>query len=150
MMYKRPKIEDYIHDPDRNGSDGCTVVFCQDEEEEYLEALEKYCDFLESIGGVQVLLRAREEEIEELSRCVKEYDNYLADVRHALFMAIEDATEDSADWKKHVDKRNARELYEMCKLYYSEINTSNREAKAMVLFYNLLAQEESKRLDEDI
>ena len=65
-MYKRPKIEDYIHDPDRNGSDGCTVVFYQYEEEEYLEALEKYCDFLESIGGTQVLLRAREEEIEEL------------------------------------------------------------------------------------
>ena len=33
-MYKRPKIEDFIDDPDRNGSDGCTVVFYQDEEEE--------------------------------------------------------------------------------------------------------------------
>lgn len=32
-MYKRSKIEDYIHDPDRNSSDGCTVVFCQDERE---------------------------------------------------------------------------------------------------------------------
>lgn len=142
-MYKRPKIEDFIDDPDRNGSDGCTVVFYQDEEEEYLEALEKYCDFLESIGGAQVLLRAREEEIEELSRCVKAYDNDLVDAKHALFMAIEDATEDSVDWKKHVDKRNARELYEICKLYYTDINTSNRETKAMVLFYNLLAQEES-------
>ena len=135
-MYKRPKIEDYIHDPDRNGSDGCTVVFYQDEEEEYLEALEKYCDFLESIGGAQVLLRAREEEIEELSRCVKAYDNDIIDARHA--------TEDSVDWKKHVDKRNEHELYEICKLYYTDIDTSNRETKAMVLFYSLLAQEESK------
>lgn len=143
-MYKRPKIEDYIHDPDRNGSDGCTVVFYQDEEEEYLEALEKYCDFLESIGGVQVLLRAREEEIEELSQCVKAYDNDIIDTRHALFMAIEDATDGLVDWKKYVDKRNARELYEICKLYYTDINTSNRETKTMVLFYNLLAQEESK------
>ena len=65
-------------------------------------------------------------------------------------MAIEDTTDDLVDWKKHVDKRNARELYEICKLYYTDINTSNRETKAMVLFYNLLAQEESKRLDEDI
>lgn len=142
-MYKRPKIEDYIHDPDRNGSDGCSIVFYQDEEEEYLEALEKYCDFLESIGGTPVLLRAREEEIEELSRCVKAYDNDLVDAKHALFMAIEDATEDSVSWKKHVDKRNARDLYEVCKLYYADINTSNREIKTMVLFYNLLAQEES-------
>lgn len=144
-MYKRPKIEDFIDDPDRNGSDGCTVVFYQDEEEEYLEALEKYCDFLESIGGAQVLLRAREEEIEELSRCVKAYDNDIIDTRHALFMAIEDATDGLVDWKKYVDKRNARELYEICKLYYTDINTSNRETKTMVLFYNLLAQEESKQ-----
>lgn len=149
-MYKRPKIEDFIDEPDRNGSDGCTVALCQDEEEEYLEALEKYCDFLESIGSTPVLLRAREEEIEELSRCVKAYDNDLVDAKHALFMAIEDATDDSVDWKKHVDKRNARDLYETCKLYYSKVNASNQEAKTMVLFYNLLAQEESKRLDEDI
>lgn len=142
-MYKRPKIEDYIHDPDRNGSDGCTVVFYQDEEEEYLEALEKYCDFLESIGGSPVLLRAREEEIEELSRCVKTYDNDLVDVRHALYMAIEDATDSLVDWKKHVDKRKARELYEVCKQYYAGISTLNKETKIMVLFYNLLAQEES-------
>lgn len=142
-MYKRPKIEDFIDDPDRNGSDGCTVVFYQDEEEEYLEALEKYCDFLESIGGTPILLRTREEEIEELSQCVKTYDNDLVDVRHALFMAIEDATKDSVDWKKHIDERNARDLYEVCKLYYANINTSNRETKEMVLFYNLLAQEES-------
>ena len=86
----------------------------------------------------------REEEIEELSRCVKAYDNDIIDARHALFMAIEDATEDSVDWKKHVDKRNEHELYEICKLYYTDIDTSNRETKAMVLFYSLLAQEESK------
>lgn len=100
-MYKRPKIEDFIDDPDRNGSDGCTVVFYQDEEEEYLEALEKYCDFLESIGGAQVLLRAREEEIEELSRCVKAYDNDIIDTRHALFMAIEERyLDDSLAFKR--------------------------------------------------
>lgn len=134
-MYRRPRIEDFI-----DGSDGCY----QDGQKEYLEALEKYCDFLESIGGTPVLLRAREEEIEELSRCVKTYDSDLADVRHALYMAIEDATEGSVDWKKHVNKRKARELYEICKLYYNDINTSNKETKTMVLFYNLLAQEESK------
>lgn len=140
-MYKRPKIEDFINDPDKNGSDGCY----QDEQKEYLKALEKYCDFLESIGGTPVLLRAREEEIEELSRCVKTYDNDLADVRHALYMAIEDATDSLVDWKKHVDKRKARELYEVCKQYYAGISTLNKETKIMVLFYNLLAQEESKK-----
>lgn len=73
------------------------------------------------------------------------YDNDIIDTRHALFMAIEDATDGLVDWKKYVDKRNARELYEICKLYYTDINNSNRETKAMVLFYNLLAQEESKQ-----
>lgn len=145
MMYKRPKIEDYIHDPDRNGSDGCTVVFCQDEEEEYLEALEKYCDYLESVGGVQVLLRAREEEIEELSRCVKEYDNDLADVRHALFMAIEDATDGLVDWKKYISRRNASELYDICASYYADKNTSDKNIKIMAMFYDMLAHEESKQ-----
>ena len=140
-MYKRPKIEDYIHDPDKNGSDGCY----QDEQKEYLEALEKYCDFLESIGGTPVLLRAREEEIEELRRFVKTYDNDLADIRHALFMAIEDATDSLVDWKKYVDKRKACELYEVCEQYYAGVSTSNKETKIMVLFYSLLAQEESKQ-----
>lgn len=145
MMYKRPKIEDYIHDPDRNGSDGCTVVFYQDEEEEYLEALEKYCDFLESIGGAQVLLRAREEEIEELSRCVKAYDNDIIDARHALFMAIEDATDGLVDYEKYISRRNASGLYDICASYYADKNTSDKNIKIMAMFYDLLAQEESKK-----
>lgn len=144
-MYRRPKIEDFIDDPDRNGSDGSYIAFYQHEEEEYLEALERYCDALESIGGPQFLLRAREEEIEELSRCVKTYDNELADARRALFMAIEDATDGLVDWEKYISRRNASGLYDICASYYADKNTSDKNIKIMAMFYDLLAQEESKQ-----
>lgn len=46
---KKPKIEDFIDDPERNGSDGCTIIAYEDEWEEYYIALEKYCDDLENV-----------------------------------------------------------------------------------------------------
>ena len=46
---KKPKIEDFIDDPERNGSDGCTIIVYEDEEEEYYKVLEKYCDDLENV-----------------------------------------------------------------------------------------------------
>lgn len=119
-MYRRPKIEDFIDDPDRNGSDGSYIAFYQHEEEEYLEALERYCDALESIGGPQFLLRAREEE-------------------------IEDATDGLVDWEKYISRRNASGLYDICASYYADKNTSDKNIKIMAMFYDLLAQEESKQ-----
>lgn len=150
-MYRRPKIEDFIDDRLHeltSGEQFITIDLAKKEvdSERYLEALEKYCVSLEEYcnalesDGSSSILRAQAEKIEALNFAIKGYSDSFFDLKRALKMAIEDATEDSVDWKKHVDKRNARELYKMCELCYKGPDTSK-----ISMFYELLAAEESKQ-----
>lgn len=143
-MYRRPRIEDFIEDrlyELTSGEQFITIDLAKKEvdSKRYLEALEEYCNALESDGSSSIL-RAQAEKIEALNFAIKGYSDSFFDLKRALKMAIEDATEDSVDWKKHVDKRNARELYKMCELCYKGPDTSK-----ISIFYELLAAEESKQ-----
>lgn len=148
-MYRRPRVEDFIEDRLHeltSGEQFITIDLAKKEvnSEKYLEALEKYCDSLEEYcnalesDGSSSILRAQAEKIETLNLAIKGYSDSFFDLKRALKMAIEDATEDSVDWKKHVDKHNARELYKMCELCLKGSDTSK-----ISMFYELLAAEES-------
>ena len=75
---KKPGIEEFIDDPERNGSDGCTIVVYEDEEEEYYKALEKYCDDLENV------LADTEYDLEEAECENKELHDVLEKIRGVL------------------------------------------------------------------
>lgn len=150
-MYRRPKIEDFIDDSLREffSSERFITVHSAKKEvdfRKYSEALEKYCDSLEEYcnalesDGSSSIIRAQAERIETLNFIIKGYSDSFFDLKRALKMAIEDATEDSTDWQKHVDKRNASELYRICELCYKGPDTSK-----ISMFYELLAAEESKQ-----
>lgn len=75
---KKPKIENFIDDPERNGSDGCTIVVYEDEWEEYYKALEKYCDDLENV------LADAEYDFEEVECENRELQDVLEKIRGVL------------------------------------------------------------------
>lgn len=156
-MYRRPKIENYIYDDlPEFASEWITVAPSKIKREidlkGYLAALEEYCNFLEreldtlvTVGTPPSSIRIQAEKIETLNRFVKAYSDNFHDAQHALTMAIEDAIENSVDWEKCIDKRNARDLYESCKLCHKDIDYPNKKIRIIAMFYELLAAEESKQ-----
>lgn len=155
-MYGRPRVEDFIDDRLHeltSGEQFITIDLAKKEvnSEKYLEALEKYCNSLEEycnaleLDGSFSMLRAQAERIETLNFVIKGYSDSFFDLKHALKMVIEDATECSVDWEKCIDKRNARDLYKSCELCLKDTDSPNKKIRIIAMFYELLAAEESKQ-----
>lgn len=133
-MCGRPRLKDYID------TSGC---LSKEKREEYLKALEKYCDVLEGVGGASSLLRIWEEEVEAVRHMNRICEDDLVNLRNALSLAIRDGMEGGIDWKKQANKHNACDIYDVCENYFAKKDVSANNVEVAVLFYDLLAQKKS-------